>query len=92
MPCPSCGTTRAVMAIVKGRFNEAAYINPLGFLAAAAMAVLPFWLLYDLLLHKDTLIVRYKKAEDRIKGSKIIIALAACLMLANWIWNIYKGL
>ena len=92
MPCPSCGTTRAVMALLQGHFSEAAYINPLGYLATAALAVLPIWLIYDLILKKDTFITSYKKAENYIKGSTIIIAVAALLMLSNWIWNIYKGL
>ena len=92
IPCPSCGTTRAVIAIINGHFSEAALINPLGYLAVVATAVLPVWLSYDLLLQKETLRVSYNKAENYIKGSKIFIALAACLMLTNWIWNIYKGL
>lgn len=92
IPCPSCGTTRSVISLLQGDFNQAAYINPLGFLAAAVMIVLPFWLLYDVALKKDTFLVRYKNAENKIKGNKLLIALAACLMLINWIWNIYKGL
>jgi Protein of unknown function (DUF2752) len=92
IPCPSCGTTRSVIALLKGHFTDAAYINPLGFLAATAMAVLPFWLLYDLLLKKDTLSINYTKAENYLKSKPIFIVAAACLMVTNWIWNIYKGL
>ncbi|MFP9100740.1 DUF2752 domain-containing protein [Flavobacterium sp. RHBU_24] len=92
IPCPSCGTTRAVIAIIYGHFSKAAFINPLGYLAAAFMAVLPLWLLHDLILQKDTLRVSYATMENYIKGSKLIIVVAACLMLTNWIWNIYKGL
>lgn len=90
--CPSCGTTRSVTALLQGHFQEAAFINPLGYFAALIMLALPFWLLYDLFLKKDTFYKGYNAAENFIKGNKIIIIFAATLMITNWIWNIYKGL
>lgn len=90
--CPSCGTTRSVLAITKGNFQEAVFTNPLGILAATIMLTLPFWLLYDVLSKKNTFYNNYTRAENYINNNKIIILFAGLLMLANWIWNINKGL
>ena len=43
--CPSCGTTRSAVSIINGKFTDAALINPLGFVIAALMLLLPLWLL-----------------------------------------------
>lgn len=89
--CPSCGTTRSVIAVANGNLQQAAFINPLGIVASIIMVVLPFWIAYDLLLKKDTLQRGYNKTEDFLRN-RIVIAIAALLMITNWIWNIYKGL
>lgn len=39
-PCPTCGMTRSVMAIVRGDIHRAYVMNPLGFLF---MGVLGLW-------------------------------------------------
>lgn len=79
------------MAVAHGNLQQAASINPLGILASIFMVILPFWLAYDLILKKDTLQHNYSKAEDFLRN-RIVIAIAATLMISNWIWNIYKGL
>lgn len=89
--CPSCGSTRSVLSIINGNFTDAVLINPLGFVIALLMLVLPAWLLYDLALKKDTLYTAYKKFERTLRVKWIAITLIT-LILANWIWNITKGL
>lgn len=42
VPCPTCGATRAVLALVHGRFVESLQINPLVVLIICALPVL--WL------------------------------------------------
>lgn len=37
IPCPSCGITRAVMAIIHGDMNGAFYSNPLGFFGGSGI-------------------------------------------------------
>ncbi|MEL1245804.1 DUF2752 domain-containing protein [Flavobacterium sp. DGU11] len=89
--CPSCGTTRSVMAVAKGHITEAFLINPIGLLMASLMVVLPIWLVYDVITKKDTLYRGYLKFESivRIKWVAILLAI---LIILNWAWNIQKEL
>jgi len=91
LPCPSCGSTRSVIALISGDLQKALLINPLGFLIAVVLLVLPFWLLYDLILKKDTFLKFYKDAERFLRRPKIAF-LFVSLVLINWIWNIIKDL
>ena len=50
IPCPSCGTSRAVMEISKGNVISSVFINPFGILVALIMLLSPFWIGYDFLL------------------------------------------
>ena len=54
IPCPSCGTTRAVIEISKGDILASIFINPFGIIVALIMLVCPFWIGYDFLTKKDT--------------------------------------
>lgn len=55
------------------------------------MVIVPVWLLYDVISKKDTLYSNYRKFENTIKIRWVAIVLIL-LILANWIWNIQKGL
>jgi len=66
-------------------------MNPLGLIVAVFMSIAPFWLLYDVILKKDTFYTNYKKAEKVLKKPMIAI-LFFILITANWAWNIHKGL
>lgn len=89
--CPSCGSTRSAALVVTGNLKDAFLLNPLGFVVAAVLAVVPFWLLYDVALQKDTLYRSYTGFEKTLKIKWIAILLIV-LLAANWGWNIYKGL
>jgi len=89
--CPSCGSTRSVLLLSQGYFSKALLLNPLGILMALIMVIVPFWLLYDIILNKDTLYYNYKKAEDTIRIKWVAISLILLIIL-NWLWNIQKGL
>ncbi len=91
VPCPSCGGTRSVMAILEGRLLDGFLINPLGYVIFLCMIVLPGWLLRDLWKAQYTLLEFYKKAELAISRPLVAYPLV-CLILINWIWNISKGL
>lgn len=91
IPCPSCGSTRSVLSLVKGNFFNAILINPLGVIIAVSMLLLPLWLLYDLILKKDTLYINYKLFEKTVQVKWVAVILIT-LIIANWIWNINKGL
>jgi hypothetical protein len=91
IPCPSRGTTRSVSEIIKGNFTKAVLINPLGFVIAAFIILLPFWIIFDVATKNDSLYKSYIKFEDTLKIRWVAILLITLIIL-NWIWNIYKGL
>lgn len=89
VPCPSCGSTRSVVSFFKGDVYEAIMYNPIGIILAVLIVFTPFWLLYDIIFKRDSLLNFYNKFEIFITGKKIMI-IAITLVIANWIWNIFK--
>lgn len=90
IPCPSCGSTRSVLAILKGAFQEALWLNPIGFLLASVLLVAPGWIAFDALTRKNTLELTYQVAEKILRKPSVFIPLIL-LLLANWIWNLQKA-
>ena len=91
IPCPSCGSTRSVLSLIKGDFDKALMINPLGYILVAIMLLLPIWIFIDVVLNKKTLLNFYKKSESYLQRPQYSIPLIL-LVIINWIWNITKGL
>lgn len=91
IPCPSCGSTRALLSLMDGDIGTSLYLNPIGLILGLLMAIIPIWVLYDYVRAKDTLLLFYRKAETFIRR-KEIAAILITLVSANWIWNIFKGL
>lgn len=88
-PCPSCGATRAVKLLFKGDFMDSILMNPFGIIISAILIILPFWIVIDLILKKETFYTFYNKMECLLKQKKIVIPFII-LVLLNWIWNIKK--
>jgi hypothetical protein len=91
IPCPSCGSTRSLLSLLKGNIYEALYWNPIGILLAFMMVIFPIWILSDFLWRKDSLFICYQKAESFLRKREVAIP-AILLVASNWIWNIFKGL
>jgi hypothetical protein len=91
IPCPSCGSTRSVLSLIKGNFNEAFSINPMGFLIAFIMFLSPLWIIVDVSAKRNTLFTFYQKIETYLKKPQLAIPLVL-IVIINWIWNITKGL
>ncbi|WP_344822865.1 DUF2752 domain-containing protein [Rurimicrobium arvi] len=91
LPCPSCGSTRAVISLSNGDFIAALEYNPMGYLIALIMLVLPFWIFFDMITTKFTLISFYDKLNEHLKNRGVALFLIL-VVLMNWIWNIWKGL
>lgn len=89
--CPSCGATRSVLLLAHGSIQSAILLNPFGILIALIMLIVPFLLCYDVFFKKNILYNSYKKTEAILKFKWVAIPLIA-LAIANWGWNIYKGL
>lgn len=91
-PCPSCGTSRSVMSLLQHQnWWQAAQWNPMGYVVAALMLVLPPWLIFDVVIGRQSLFITYRKIEFWLKKPWLAGPLIV-LVLANWIWNIIKGL
>jgi len=90
IPCPSCGSTRSLMSIIKGNFFDAWILNPLGYLIGFALIILPIWILKDAILKSNSLFDFYHKMELRLRQPIYAVPLVL-LILINWIWNINKG-
>lgn len=91
IPCPSCGSTRSVIALTNGNFLEALKINPMGFVVALIMLTTPFWVLIDIVTKRKTLFDFYRKIETYLKKPQYSILLILFVII-NWIWNISKGI
>lgn len=91
IPCPSCGVTRAIQEIIRGNIISSLLINPFGIIVALIMFGVPFWIIYDYLIKKETFYTFYLKAESIIRTKKVAFFLIL-LVLLNWIWNIHKQL
>jgi hypothetical protein len=91
IPCPSCGTTRSIVEILHGNVLIAFAINPLGFIVALLMLVLPVWISLDLFRKQQTFLNFYSLMEVYLKKMKFALPLVVLVVL-NWIWNISKGL
>jgi hypothetical protein len=90
-PCPSCGSTRALMMLLRGDIAGSLLTNPIGLLLGLLLLIVPFWILFDLITRNATLLQFYKNAEKTIR-KKPVALLLILLILANWCWNIYKHL
>jgi hypothetical protein len=89
--CPSCGTTRALIALMHLRFSDTVHYNPLGMLMAPVMLVGPLWIMRDLMKKDNSLFIRYRQFENLLRRPAVYLP-AIGLLLANWTWNILKGL
>jgi hypothetical protein len=91
IPCPSCGSTRSVLSILKGDFIGALLWNPFGLIIMSILLMAPVWILFDMVFKKDSLLQVYNRAEIFLRRKWIAMPLIL-LVILNWIWNIYKGL
>ena len=91
LPCPSCGTTRAVTALARGELAAAAAANPFGLLIALGAILIPPWVAYDTLRSRDGFHRFYLATERALARSRPLAIACVALVLANWGWNILKG-
>lgn len=91
IPCPSCGSTRAVLALIQGHFIESVLLNPFGLIIFLIMIVSPIWVAIDFYNKSDSLFIFYQRVEEILRNKKVMFAFFT-LVIINWIWNIIKGL
>lgn len=89
IPCPSCGSTRAVQAAFHGEWLAALYYNPLGLLLAVLMVVIPVWIVIDLLRGSSSFLQAYRLMEKKLQCWPYALV-GIVVILMNWIWNFQK--
>lgn len=91
-PCPSCGTTRSISALLHGNILEAFMINPLGIVSSLVILSVVILLTLDLLTKKDYYFRVYRLVEKFLQTHQVFSIVLILLVITNWIWNISKGL
>jgi hypothetical protein len=88
IPCPSCGTVHSIISIAHGRFSQALEENPMGYAGLLMVAVIPWWVLADLLLSRDSFYRFYLGTEKVLKRKTVIIPLLLIIMLL-WAFRLW---
>lgn len=89
-PCFSCGSTRALGALMHGDILRSLQINPVLLLTIVLATVFSASFLSDRLL-KTRFLESLSRTQQWLTKPPVYTLLIA-LVVANWIWNIYKGL
>ncbi len=92
IPCPSCGTTRSLIALINGNIKDSLLINPFGPMMALALLIIPLWIVVDNLRRSDSFYRCYAWTERLLSTNKWISIPAIIIVALNWFWNIKKGL
>ena len=91
IPCPSCGTTHSIIALIHGDFVGAIMENPIGIILALCLTVFPLWIMMDYFKGKDYFFQFFLYIEIVFR-KKFVAIPSIVIILINWIWNIHKGL
>jgi len=91
IPCPSCGTSRAVLHFFNLELFKSILVNPFGVIVSFIMIIAPIWIIADFLFKKESFYQFYYKVEKTIQKKPVAIILII-LVIANWIWNIKKNI
>jgi hypothetical protein len=89
IPCPSCGTTEAIVMAAKGNILGALTINPLVSVASIMVTIFPLWVLFDLTFRRSSFLSFYRWIENKLR-LKLFAVIAVSIVLAVWVWNIYR--
>lgn len=87
IPCPGCGGLRAAQALMQGDILHALWLNPLSVLLIVWAAVSAVWLAVDILRDSNSYVNLYHRHTP-----KVLLIIIVAVLVANWIFNIVKGL
>jgi hypothetical protein len=91
IPCPSCGSTRAIESLLHGDVMHSLKINPFGVIVALILFITPFWIIADIIIRRNSLYKFYQGVEKFFQRPRVLIPFAL-FVLVNWIWTISKEL
>lgn len=91
MACPACGSTRAVEHLLHGELMLALSINPVGLIVAGSIGAGAMLFVYDLMKGTTVLETTAHRVNAWLKDP-LVFGSFITLVVANWFWNISKGL
>ncbi len=91
IPCPGCGTTRALLLILKGDILEGISLNPNSIIAVVYLAVFPFLLLIDAIFQVHSVYDLYLFV-NKVLSIKWVFVFILLFEFAVWIHNVWSGL
>jgi Protein of unknown function (DUF2752) len=86
LPCPTCGVTRAVIALSRGQIAHGLFMNPLAAIACGAALV---YLVYA----AAVLALRLPRLRPVLSpaGGRALRAATVAAIAINWMWLIATG-
>jgi len=91
IPCPSCGTTRTLIALAHGNITDSLLLNPIGVVLAVGLTFFPPWIALDVLHRRNSFFRFYTSLESIFSQHPWIAFTGAAMVVLNWVWNITKG-
>ncbi len=92
IPCPACGTTRAILLLLQGEVSASLRMNPYGLLTLFAILFLNVWFFYDLLKRKNTLDPTFHRLELVFKKHWWVVIPLVIIAFSLWGWRLYHGI
>ncbi len=89
IPCPSCGSIHSIVSILHGDLKKAFAENPLGFAGILIVAVIPYWILADLILGRESFYRFYLRINAFLKRKVVLFGLLFIVLL---IWLVKLGI
>jgi len=87
LPCPSCGTVHSIVSIVHGDVRTALRENPLGFAGILLVAVVPYWILFDMALGWESCYRFFLAIERQLKKPWILFPFLGLILLI-WLYKL----
>ena len=87
IPCPSCGTVHSIVSILHGDLRVALTENPLGFAGILIVAVIPYWILADLVLGRESFYRFYLRINSFLKKKQVLFGLLFIVLLL-WLFKL----
>ena len=90
VPCPGCGVGHGIYEITTLNWESAFLANPFAYPALFFALIFPFWGFFDLLTRRHSLYLQSERFNLLFKRFPLLFVFLAFIVVANWIWNIYK--
>ena len=88
IPCPSCGTIHSIVSILHGDLRKALNENPLGFAGILVVAIIPYWMLADLVLGRESFYKFYLLINTFLKKKPVLFGLLLSVLLL-WVYKLW---